>query len=515
MTYVVRRLVQLLSHPLLVAAALAFLFGTAAVALATFKVNDPDVFWLAAVGRDIVKDHAMPHVNGYSFADGSRPWVTHEGLFALVDFAGFRAAGPGFFTLLGLVARTATVFLGLAWIFTESRSAAAGALCSLILLSTERSFFVPRPLFAVLPLAVAMIIVVMPRGWSPARALGAVLVELVWTNAHGSFVLGLVLVAAGALEQGRLTRERRAWVLTAALVALVTLVNPYGWRLHGLVLRYVRGNDPTMAVIHARLLGFESLGAGIARGRIVGEQVSGLGVVAIAAVRALFRRKRVARAAVAMALVVMAVYHERDVAPAILLGGLLLLPDLADELLGWAAASPLTRPQRLWIASLAVLPGLLIGVVKWGQALATRPALAWINTDVAEDSFLRLADALPDGAHVYAPFGSAPLVLLFESPRGVKVLFDPRNDCYSAEVARGAFDVEWGPPGKGPRARPVANYLEKYGTEYAFERMGGTQARELARDAGWESWKRDGPWMAFHRTVPGPTPSPGRLPDSR
>jgi hypothetical protein len=69
-----------------------------------------------------------------------------------------------------------------------------------------------------------------------------------WTNLHGGFVAGLVLIglyvaaeAVGCLWQSEGATARRAAVLTAVLVAsaLATLLNPYGWTLHRQIVEFL------------------------------------------------------------------------------------------------------------------------------------------------------------------------------------------------------------------------------------------------------------------------------------
>jgi hypothetical protein len=451
----------------------------------------------------------MPHVNGYSFADPSYPWIMHEGLYALLLYAGLSAAGPGFFQLFSLVSGSITIALILGWLFRQSRSPAAGALCALVLFGTTHSFFYPRPLYASLSLDVTMIILVFRPGWSWARAAAVLALELVWTNAHGSFGLGVALVAAGAFDDGRTRTERLAWLCTAAASALVTFVNPYGWHLHGLVDRYLRARDPTSEIIQTHIMSFSKLWDAIADGNFEGKAVFALGLVTVVAVRALVRRRQVVRALVALAGVAMAVYQIRHVVLGMVLG-VMLLHGAADELLGPVAPEPRRLRRALWMAGFVVLPGLLFGAQKWRRTLHERPPLAWISGALGGESFLNLSHALPDGARVFAPFKPSALVIWYESPRGVRVLYDPRNDCYSPEVAKGALELDWhhGKPKPGqPPDRRVADFLERYGTEYVITTRGVIQD-DLAHDTAWEPWRRSGDWFGFHRKEASPPPAP-------
>jgi hypothetical protein len=500
-----RRLLLAVGRPWLVAAGLAAMFGLAAWQSADFRVVDADVFWLAAAGRDMVLHHAMPHVNGYSFADGSRPWVLHEGLFALYMFSGIRSLGPAFFALHGLLAGAVTASLAAAWLVWRSRSPAACCLAGVVLFSSAPAFFYPRPLYASLSLAVAMIMLVFRPGWSLGRGLLVLLLELVWTNAHGSFGLGVALVAAGALDDGRSRRERRAWLLTALGAGFVTLVNPYGLALHGLVGRYLHAADPMAEVIQTHIMSFFSLPASVLAGNFDRRAIASLALIGAVALRDVVRRRRVARALVALVGVGMAVYQVRHIVLAIVLG-VLLLHGAADDLVGRTRPGPRLR-RAVWTAAFVVLPGLLAGTVKWGRAFAERAPVAWIDAgQLGGEPFLRLIDALPDGARVFAPFKPSSLVIWYEAPRGVKVLYDARNDCYSAAVAKGALELDWPHRPRttdGAVDRRVANFLEAHGTEYVLT-WKGVILDDLSHDARWETVRRDGPWTELRqRRQPG------------
>ncbi len=82
-----------------------------------------------------------------------------------------------------------------------------------------------------------------PRGQS-VLWLALPLTMAVWTNLHGSFVIGLLLLACGTLghavqivrQKGRLAAlwtdgELQRWILLSQLCAAATLLNPYGLRL--------------------------------------------------------------------------------------------------------------------------------------------------------------------------------------------------------------------------------------------------------------------------------------------
>jgi hypothetical protein len=75
----------------------------AATVLAAIKpVTDPDVWWVAAAGREILAHHAVPTENLFSFVDPSHPWVMHEWLFGPAYALALERFGPAAFGAITL-----------------------------------------------------------------------------------------------------------------------------------------------------------------------------------------------------------------------------------------------------------------------------------------------------------------------------------------------------------------------------------------------------------------------------
>ena len=274
-------------------------------------IGDADFWWVATAGRDILRTGGVPHTNGYSFIDGARPWVMHEWLFGLFYAAGLRALGPLFFALASVTCALAAGALVLAGTVGACRQRTAGVALALLAFACFFDRFVnPRPTGVALLFPLALALVAFAPRFDARHAVAAALIEWVWTNAHGSFPLGIVVLVAGAVER---TGRDRAWELGAAAAsALLTLANPYGLSLHRLVYHYARGDAGVFKVIHERFLDFAPLwrwqAGSVTAGRVCGILVVA-GLTIVAAREARFRW----RALLVGALVVMATVHVRHV----------------------------------------------------------------------------------------------------------------------------------------------------------------------------------------------------------
>jgi hypothetical protein len=478
---------------------LSFAFATLVVVRATQRVSDPDVFWLAAVGRDMLATGHVPVENGYSFADAHHPWVMHETLFALAYYCGLSLLGPAFFGLLVLVSAACLYGVALYLLALRAETLPAAALAGILVFTREGAFLEPRPGYVSLLFVLGMVGVAFGAGWTPLRALMAILLELVWAEAHGSFPLGIVLVVAAAFDDKRSVQDRGRWLFTAVVAAISTVMNPYGFRLHGLVDRYLRGGDETAQLIRSHIKEFLPAWRAIGGPFFDPTDVVVLVIVAALALSALSRRRCVARATVSLGLVFMACLQVRHATLAGLVGALLLLPEIDHRVKRLRPDLP--APVRPLSFLLVPVPGLMVAIALWSWAFRTRPADDWLAENLGGAPVERLARAIPDNAHVYAPFVSAGVILWLDAERGVRVFFDPRNDPYSPEVARAGFDLEQ----VDVSSARVDAVLTRFGADFALVPRDHPTRTALVSDQSWAVWKTDEAWTLFRRA---PTGSP-------
>ncbi len=470
-------------------------FALAAVALvlavdfysyqaATKANSDCDVWWVAAAGRDLLDSAQLPRENGYAVKDSGASWVMHEWLFAPLFGWGLQRFGPAFFSLVTLVAFNALA-AALLWIAIGAGGAlwlsATTCLASLFLFWAPAS---ARPTRVAVFFPVAMAGLAFSRRFTPWHALGALGLELLWANAHGSFPLGVALLLAGALAE---RSERRARLGTAAAAALITLVNPYGLGLHRLVWRYLRADEPIFVWIHQSIDEYKPLWRSI----LLQSRVSvGLGLLLALALWALTNRELRTRALLTLGLLGLAVLQVRDAQWVGPLGVVLLAP-------GLPLLVPETLPVRLGrsIVALAIGSGLALGAIANVVARRARPPAYWYGWQAP---MAELAQQLPDGARVAVPFQGAGLVLWLTAPRGVRVLFDSRNDCYSAETAADYYDLFE----RNPLPPGTLETLDRDWITHVIAPTGGRLAEVLeGAKPNWQRTHTAGPISTYERTL--------------
>lgn len=202
---------------------------------------DPDLGWQLRCGEKIFKREGLCSVNKFSLLLSDYRWVNHHWLSQLVTFSAFRFFGLKSLSFLnGLVLATAlllfwlsirnfklekTAALFLAVFFSwevfslgwRSQLWGIAGFCFLLWLKTKSD---ANPLFL----------------WTLP------IVLLLWTNLHGSFILGLALAGLILLDlflQKKITG--RVFSLILFLCFGATFLNPFGWRIYQEAWRHFAG----------------------------------------------------------------------------------------------------------------------------------------------------------------------------------------------------------------------------------------------------------------------------------
>ena len=452
------------------------------IGTATSPIGDPDVFSIAAIGRDWVTKGRFIEENAYSFTDPSHPWITHEWLPNFVYALGLGRFGPAFFALfaLGVFAATfAVVFRAT----LAPKNVFAGALLSLVALTFSKRFLSARPMAISLLLATLLVALASHERFGPRRAAASIGLVWLWANTHGSFPLGVaLLVFAAADAWWRGAREDLRWRALAPLgAALATFVNPYGAKLHAFVFHHLFG-DGGGAISTSHVLVSEF--APIWRDReIVGPpELAGSVVLLALAVAALTRRTHAVRGAFVLGLALLGALQVRHVEQFGILGAVLLAPCV--DMLWPPPPSPVSSITHRAV-SWAVIPPFVLALLCFAIVLSRRTRDEWIGDWVGGPSMADLVRALPDGAKVHAPYPSDTLVLWFAAPRGVRVFFDPRADGYSPDIGFAAVEIADGLDGSDA-------LLRRFGTSHVIARADGALHHRLG--STWNETRRSGPW---------------------
>ncbi len=215
-------------------------------------LGDGDTGWHIRTGEWILAHHTIPHTDIFSFTRFGEPWFAWEWgwdvLFALVhSFTGL--AGLVFVNLLLLCFVAALLFRSVRAMCSNDLLAFA---VTTVGLGASVIHWLARPHLLSWLLFLVLLRVLRNAENGDIKQLWCLPVLLLfWTNVHGSFFLGVFMIALSALAQclpsqsglgsfwmGAWRRSRPFW-LCAVVCGAVTFVNPYTWHVHAHIWQYI------------------------------------------------------------------------------------------------------------------------------------------------------------------------------------------------------------------------------------------------------------------------------------
>ena len=197
-----------------------------ALALAT-PPSDPDMYWHLASGKWMLDHGALLHTDVFSSTVNGQPYSIGEWLGEIVLYVAYLAGGwTGLVILRGLLVGVCAFFLTrVALRGGAPIIVAVPVTCAALLLSeivwTDRPHLFTLALF---PLLLDLLLTA--RAGRLGVLLGVPPLMLLWTNLHGGYALGLVLVGIFALEALLTRRNFAAFAITASTAFAASLVDP-------------------------------------------------------------------------------------------------------------------------------------------------------------------------------------------------------------------------------------------------------------------------------------------------
>jgi hypothetical protein len=217
------------------------------------EIQDTDFWWHLRTGQYIVESHSLPVPDPFAYTTSVAAayrgeeqvrhfYLTHEWLSQVLMYAVYAVAGfPGIVlaraVLLAALCALAGFLAGRLSASFYVGIAAASATASLAV-----TFAADRPgIVTFLGVAVFVTLLELRRGWWALPPLA-----LLWSNCHGGFLLGWVVLLAYCAETLPLRRGatwprdgRRLWLVTACTIA-ASGINPNGFGVASTLFAYRR-----------------------------------------------------------------------------------------------------------------------------------------------------------------------------------------------------------------------------------------------------------------------------------
>ncbi len=374
-----------------------------------------------ATGR-IILETGVPTADPYSFTAPGETWVVQSWLASLLYASAERLlGGDGIVLMLGL---TTAVLAGLVWWLTRPAvTLLPRLLVGGVVLAIGSVTWTERPLLFGL-LFMALLLVAAQRGFHPAWV---VPVFWLWVNTHGSWPLGIVVVAlllAGSWIDERHRPDLETRILAAALIGvLLGAVNPLGPKLLIFPVELLQRQEALQFIVEWRSPSFTSLWSRIYLVQIV------------IAVLALMRRPSWRSALLLCVFVPASLLSARNIAVA----SLVLVPGMAAGLSGLGSLDGRRRSPVGVVGSIALSVLALVVVTsslnRPNYRFSEYPsaALVWLGQQDAWDGRLRIATNDFTGNLLEGIYG----------PEGV-VFFDDRYDMYPSDMVDDVIALETG-----------------------------------------------------------------------
>ncbi len=210
-----------------------------------------DLWGHLAYGRLIVAERNVPATEPLLPLCQGVPFVDFSWLSEVIGYLAERCRGVEALQFLYASAVITGVGLLAACTLRKTGSAAAAALAAALYVWVDwQQLAIMRPQLAGSACFLGVFLLATGRAWRETAtrfrisALATALLFAAWANLHGSFLIGLVLVAAFILGRaidllrrtGRLRavhedRRVRRGLIVLTLAAVACLLNPYGWRI--------------------------------------------------------------------------------------------------------------------------------------------------------------------------------------------------------------------------------------------------------------------------------------------
>jgi hypothetical protein len=230
---------------------IAALLGLSSGALGRLLLRDAGTGWHIRNGQLMLLTHSITRVDPFSATMSGQPWYAWEWLYDVLIAAIHNALGLNgvVFSTAAIIAATFILVFHLA--IRRGGSLPVTFFLLALMMGTSAIHFLARPHVVSWLLAVIWFELLDSAQAMPDRRIFFLpAVMLLWVNVHGGFLLGFALLGIYIVAAGieyfihpEQRAETRAWLSRLALVTglclLMSLCNPFGYRLHLHIYRYL------------------------------------------------------------------------------------------------------------------------------------------------------------------------------------------------------------------------------------------------------------------------------------
>lgn len=202
--------------------------------LTVYKMIDTDIWFHMKAGQVITETGRFIYKDIFSYTAAGHEWLYHEWLFGVIAYNIYSIFGVN-----GLIlGKTILLTLAFVIIYKDMRLRDVNPYVASFILTiavlAARFRFTERPhIFKFLSVAAFIYILDLYRLKGRNRLWLLPVIQLLWTNIHGSFVLGPAIIGIYFFSEAVAGKSQELKGLAAILIiaTLTTLINPYGFKL--------------------------------------------------------------------------------------------------------------------------------------------------------------------------------------------------------------------------------------------------------------------------------------------
>jgi hypothetical protein len=493
----------------------AFLGLLVFTALSVRLLGDAGIGWHIRTGQLILATHTVPRNDPFSSSMAGHPWFAWEWLYDVVVGWLDQAAGLNgvvFFTA-GVIALTFSCTFRL--LLRRGTSYPVALILVLLAASASMIHFFARPhvlswlftltWFYILDSSESSDCDLSDRNRRKTSLLMLLPpLMLLWVNIHGGFLLGFVLLGLywlsavwkvfwikedrfeDALQKIRAGKRARNLALIGLLSALATLANPYGWKLHVHIYRYLSNHFLMDHIDEFQSPNFHGVAQKCFAALLM------LTLIAFAAKRRETTELRLSEALIVLFALYSGLYASRNIPVSSLLLILVIGPRLSSaiqELKSRRTPSSLTphffeRMQKIEVALRGhIWPVAALALTCWiafhGGKLDTKSLInAHFDTKRFPSGAADYLDAHKSRGAVFAPDSWGGYLIYRLYPQ-IRVAVDDRHDFYGEEFLKSYLQTMHVEPG-------WENFLQLYPVQYVLLPKDSALANILAETPSWQ-----------------------------
>jgi len=230
--------------------AISLLFAAICYKYLCVGLWDYDFWWHIASGRLIVNEGHLPDADHFSFTSAIEGYNNPHPLWEnfvlrqywisqVLFYVIFNNTGPGGIVILRSLLLVVTIFIVFWHIYRVNRRLPFAFIFSFLLFTISIRFIGERPvLFSIMFTALSLSILENYRSKIDRKIFILPFVMLLWSNMHGGFIIGIVIISAYMLGEGikaffrksSLSKKELALFYASTSIALIaSYLNPTGW----------------------------------------------------------------------------------------------------------------------------------------------------------------------------------------------------------------------------------------------------------------------------------------------